>query len=449
MKHHEGVPNRSQIQGTAELAVKLTKLTLTKVVGLQSGEGRQQWSRLLPHVVQSINSTHPYSGGLSRMHLLFSPLYYSNEAILVENPVLLLSDCYRKLVQTRLTNMLKKSHNGNKPTFRVGQYVLLKNDNLKTIKGSRQLIAPICRDIYQVISIEKGGFSYRILNSRNRSERTVIYTELRNINLDDVMRMELDPKKFIQNLGKIIRNNSFKRGNNTALRLLDLSEGKPDSKAISLQQLPPVSDPEDKKCPSDEEFLLTQLDTENVEQNISDEVGSLFSNQPEILNEVQRSNNSRYNLRRSPRPSVRLNSTKLESPPDIKSILKPGYRFYHVTIDDLLILDNCQIKAIKKAIRLHKSEDSASFAVKHHNLEEILDFQFKNGISNLLTNFDRWLPLHTHDKRVTFQLNEQHRAHVLVKSAILTLGNVERASYFCTSLRELHLHKSYFPDYFL
>ena len=153
-------------------------------------------------------------------------------------------------------------------------------------------------------------------------------------------------------------------------------------------------------------------------------------------------------MRRSPRPSVRLNSTKLESPPDIKSILKPGYRFYHVTIDDLLILDICQIKAIKKAIRLHKSEDSASFAVKHPNLEEILVFQFKNGISTLLTNFDRWLPLHTHDKRVTFQLNEQHRAHVLVKCAILTLDNVERASYFCTSLRELHLYNSYFPDFF-
>ena len=134
-------------------------------------------------------------------------------------------------------------------------------------------------------------------------------------------------------------------------RLLDLSEGTPDSQAISLQQPPPLSDPKDKKCPSDEEFLLTKLDTENVEQDITDEVGSLFSNQPEILNEVQRSNNSRYNLRRSPRPSVRLNSTKLESPPDIKSILKP--------IDDLLILDNSQIRAIKKAIRLHKSEDYA------------------------------------------------------------------------------------------
>ena len=270
------------------------------------------------------------------MHLLFSPLCYSNEAILVENPVLLQADCYRKLVQTRLTNMLKKAHNGNKPTFRVGQYVLLKNDNLRTIQGSHQLIAPICRDIYQVISVEKGGFSFRILNTRNRAERTVIFTELRQLDLDAVMRMELDPKKFIQNMGKIIRHNSFKRGNNTALRLLDLSEGKPNSQTISQQQPPPLSDPEDKKCPSDEEFLLTKLDTENVEQDITDEVGSLFSNQPAISNEVHRSNNSGYNLRRSPRPSVRLHSIKLDSPPDIKSILKPGYRFHHVTIKSRL-----------------------------------------------------------------------------------------------------------------
>ena len=86
--------------------------------------------------------------------------------------------------------------------------------------------------------------------------------------------MELDPKRFNQNLGKIIRNQSFKRGNNTALRLLDLSAGKPDSTTPPQQQPPPVSDPENKKCPADEEFLLTQLDTENAEQNISDEVGN-------------------------------------------------------------------------------------------------------------------------------------------------------------------------------
>ena len=81
--HHEGVPNRSQGQGSAELAVKLTKLTLTKMVGMHSSEGQNYWTKMLPHVVQAINSTHPYQSSLSRIHLLFSPMYYSNEAILV------------------------------------------------------------------------------------------------------------------------------------------------------------------------------------------------------------------------------------------------------------------------------------------------------------------------------------------------------------------------------
>ena len=131
--HHEGVPNRSQGQGSAELAVKLTKLTLTKMVGMHSSEGMNYWTKMLPHVVQAINSTHPYQSSLSRIHLLFSPMYYSNEALLVPNPVLLQSDCYEKLVRTQLSNLFKKSNMGKAPAFRVGQYVLLKNDNLRTI----------------------------------------------------------------------------------------------------------------------------------------------------------------------------------------------------------------------------------------------------------------------------------------------------------------------------
>ena len=435
VKHHEGVPNRSEIQGSAELAVKLTKLTLTKVVGLQSGGGRQQWSKLLPHVVQSINSTHPYSGGLSRMHLLFSPLYYSNEAILVENPVLLQSSCYRRLVQTRLNNMLKKSHKGNIQSFRVGQYVLLKNDNLRTIKGSRQLIPPICRDIYQVISIEKGGFSYRILNTRNRSERTIIHTEIKNIGFDDMLKMELDPKRFISNLGKTIRHQSFKRGNNTALRLLEWSSGTPVSTPIPKQHPPPKNELENMKSPADEEILLSQLDTENVAQDNSP-VGNLFSSQPDIPIAPERSN-SRYQLRQSPRPSIRLHSIKC--PPELKGILRAGYKPYHVTIDDLLILDAAQVKAFKHAVRLHKGLHSASFNIDHPNLDAILQYKFKNGISTLLASFDRWLPINTRHKRVSFKLNAQHRKEIMVKSANLTLENLEWASFFCTTLRELHL----------
>ena len=134
---------------------------------------------------------------------------------------------------------------------------------------------------------------------------------------------------------------------------------------------------------------------------------------------------------------------KLDNQINLKGILKSGYTYYYPTVDDLLLLDSSQVRATKKAIRLHKSENAESFAIKHPNLEEILFFRFKNGISTLLANFDRWLPHQSHNKKVTFQLNEGHRSHVMVKSAILSFENIVQASYFCTSMEELHLHQDH------
>ena len=108
-----------------------------------------------------------------------------------------------------MTNLIKKSKMGGKTNYRLGQFVFLKNDNLKTVNGSRQLINPICRDLYKILTIEKGGFAYRIKNTRNQAERTVVHSELRNVNLEDVLFMEINPHKFIQATGKTIRNNSF------------------------------------------------------------------------------------------------------------------------------------------------------------------------------------------------------------------------------------------------
>ena len=48
--HHEGIPQRSQGQGSAELGVKLVKITLNKMVGMQSNQGRDYWTKLIPHV---------------------------------------------------------------------------------------------------------------------------------------------------------------------------------------------------------------------------------------------------------------------------------------------------------------------------------------------------------------------------------------------------------------
>ena len=72
------------------------------------------------------------------------------------------------------------------------------------------------------------------------------------------------------------------------------------------------------------------------------------------------------------------------------------------TIDDLLLLDGQQIKAIKVAISHHKNENPNSFSRNHPNLEEILKFKFRNGLSALLANYDRWLPNKPSDKSVKF-----------------------------------------------
>ena len=127
----------------------------------------------------------------------------------------------------------------------------------------------------------------------------------------------------------------------------------------------------------------------------------------------------------------------------LKSILKPGYTYYCPTVDDLLLLDSSQVIATKKAIKLHKLENEENFVIKNPNLEEILFFKFKNGISTLLANYERWLPNHSSKKQATFSLDENHKSHIKLKSANLKMSNIEKATYFCTSLKELHLSADY------
>ena len=333
---------------------------------------------------------------------------------------------------------------GNKPAYKVGQFVFLKNNNLKTVQGSRQLITLICRDLYQVLTIEKGGFAYRIRNTRNRAERTVVHTELRNVNLQDMLFMEIDPHKFIQTTGKIIRHNSFKRGNSTALKLLDMSQGDLEAPDNPQVQTTHVNSTKDQEEPDEESFLLSGLDTENVEHENNQELGNMFTSKQETFPDAMRSNITQYNLRNHPKRNVKLNSLKIDNKLNLKSILKSGYVKHYPTIDDLLLLDSRQVIAIKKAIKLHKLENKETFAIKNPNLEEILYFKFKNGISTLLSNYERWLPNNSGGKKVTFNLDEKHKSHIKIKSVILSIEKIEQATFYCVSLKELQLCEDYF-----
>ena len=217
--------------------------------------------------------------------------------------------------------------------------------------------------------------------------------------------MEIDPKKFMQNTGKIIRQNSFKRGNSTAIRLLNMSQGNLESQDNPQTQPTHMNATVDKEEPTEESYLLSKLDTENVEHEDNQEIGNLFTNKQENFLDEQRSNITQYNLRSHPKRNVRLNSMRLDNKIILKSILKSGYTYYYPTVDDLLLLDSNQVVATKKAIKLHKLENEENFAIKYPNLEEILFFKFKNGISTLLANYERWLPNHSNKKKVTFNLD--------------------------------------------
>ena len=230
----------------------------------------------------------------------------------------------------------------------------------------------------------------------------------------------------------------------TALKLLEMSQGDLETPATSQLLDTHEDTAKEHKESCKEDFLMSELDTESVVHENNQELGNMFTNQQEISSDAHRSNISNYNLRNKPKRSVRLNSIKINDKIDSKSILKTKYVKKFPTIDDLLLLDSQQIIAIKKAIKLHKMENQENFARQNPNLEEILHFKFRNGISALLSNYERWLPNNSGGKKVSFELDEKHKTHIKIKSVILSIEKIEQATFYCVSLKELQLCEDYF-----
>ena len=75
--------------------------------------------------------------------------------------------------------------------------------------------------------------------------------------------MEIHPQKFIQSTGKAIRNSAFKRGNLTALKLIEMSQGNLDTTDTS-PALETHDTAKEQKESSEEDTLMSELDTEGV-----------------------------------------------------------------------------------------------------------------------------------------------------------------------------------------
>ena len=88
-------------------------------------------------------------------------------------------------------------------------------------------------------------------------------------------------------------------------------------------------------------------------------------------------------------------------------------------------------------------ENQESFARHNPNLEEILHFKFRNGISALLSNYERWLPNKSTGKKVSFKSDEQNETSIKVKSVNLSLERIELGTFFCVSFNEMKLYDDY------
>lgn len=165
---------------------------------------------------------------------------------------------------------------------------------------------------------------------------------------------------------------------------------------------------------NEDETLLEKLNTESgIESENNSEMGNIFSYQQNAIDQTteqqgERSKISQYNLRDRPKKSFKASQIKI-----VKGILLSKNVTNHPTIDDLILLDKAQVRAIKKPIIHHKNQNLKDFHIKNYNLEEKINFDFKNSLSNLLSSYDQWLPVKKKWKSVSFkQIDTVHEVQI-------------------------------------
>ena len=100
---HVGLlPNRSNQQGNVEIAIKLLRTLLDKIVSIERFGGRQNWTVALPAVIKALNESHAYNSPLSRSSLFFSPLHHANPALVLSDPFLMQKNVLDRLNLKRI-----------------------------------------------------------------------------------------------------------------------------------------------------------------------------------------------------------------------------------------------------------------------------------------------------------------------------------------------------------
>ena len=200
IKHRTNIPKRSQVQGTVEASVKLFKNLLTRLCGVHSG-GRNEWSRILPLLLQNFNCTPPYNVPLSRRQLFLSPFITTKYGILISpgdlfpaNIIRLQQASHQALNNKRIQALHKLRSKLGGPIFELKEGLIVTEDDRvqETKDGSRALL-PTKTTLYKVLKVLSGGSAARVKNLTNGDESTKSINKLGRLQLNNLYDLHLDP----------------------------------------------------------------------------------------------------------------------------------------------------------------------------------------------------------------------------------------------------------------
>ena len=429
--HTSRIPQRSQSQGAAELAVKLLKQTITKIAA--SKLGARQWDLFLPLAVCTINNTNPYGSPLSRIRLLFSPFIYTEQALILENPVHTQLKSYEQLAQQRINALTGKnnlSHLKLKSVknLRVGSFCTIDAD-----RGNKNIDIMPSIDLYKISAFSPDRMSVTVHNIRTGGYQTLSPDRLQLLNIKDIISLHNNTDCW----EILAKSNRLKRGSYIA-----------GNNSNSHKFLSPVEEDMIHDLSQEEEVQHIDLQHKGGEyrqvqgvreaQSGGQHEADKEAHQPEVICKERRKDpetqnekspaTKNYNLR----PRVKASLSLLKIP-------RQDRKVESLSVSDMqAIVCRRAYKAFRSALHLHSElcQEGASTCstCKFHKIA--LNFSY-NASNTKHTELPALKQSAKSPCKVHFAPNTIFHQQQNMCSFKINLCTIERAAFFNSSIREL------------
>ena len=118
----------------------------------------------------------------------------------LSNPISAIKKTYKFLNEKRISNLLSSKGKCVEDKFSIGQFVLINDENQQTVECRGKLNLPHQSRLYKILEIHKGGFSCKLLDILDKSQREVLTSRLTNLSLEVLESYNFSSPQFYRNL---------------------------------------------------------------------------------------------------------------------------------------------------------------------------------------------------------------------------------------------------------